>query len=189
MTSHNAALNLKPSLRRGADMSDPVTIGALAASALAMASEAMLKGAVGEAVKDAYGALKRTLGRWAKSDVDALRSDPESSGRQMVIAEAIDQRATAEDKVRIQALAEALVSALKSGGPVGLDIQRLESLGARFGEISVTDGVGVRIGEAIVHGVFEAGPISVGSDQKKNELQSGCRPSSRFNDRPPRRTR
>jgi hypothetical protein len=30
-------------------MADPITIGALAASALAMAGEAMLKGAVGEA--------------------------------------------------------------------------------------------------------------------------------------------
>ena len=35
-------------------MTDHVTIGAMVASALAMAAEAMLKGAVGEAVKDAY---------------------------------------------------------------------------------------------------------------------------------------
>jgi len=34
-------------------MADPVTIGVLTASALAMAGEAALKGAVGEAAKDA----------------------------------------------------------------------------------------------------------------------------------------
>ncbi len=148
-------------------MNDPVTIGTLAASALAMAGEATLKGAVGEAVKDAYGALKGALGRWANSDVEALQSDPGSSGRQMVIAEAVDRRATADDKAQIRVLAEALVSALTAGGPVGLDVQHLEALGAQFGEITVTDGVGVRIGEAQIHGVFETGPVKVGSEQKK----------------------
>ena len=42
-------------------MSDPVTIGALAASALAMAADAALKGAVGEAVKDGYKVLKEKI--------------------------------------------------------------------------------------------------------------------------------
>ena len=39
-------------------MVDPVTIGGLAASALAMAGEAALKGTVGEVAKDAYKTLK-----------------------------------------------------------------------------------------------------------------------------------
>ena len=37
-------------------MSDPVTIGVLAASVLAMAGEAVVKSSVGEVVKDAYAA-------------------------------------------------------------------------------------------------------------------------------------
>ena len=53
-------------------MADPVTIGVLTASALAMAGEAALKGAVGEAAKDAYKALKNRVARWAGSDVEAL---------------------------------------------------------------------------------------------------------------------
>jgi hypothetical protein len=39
-------------------MADPITIGVLTASALALAGEATLKGVVGEAAKDAYKALK-----------------------------------------------------------------------------------------------------------------------------------
>ena len=42
-------------------MVDAATIGALVSAVLGMASEAALKGAVGEAVKDAYKALKAKL--------------------------------------------------------------------------------------------------------------------------------
>jgi len=56
-------------------MSDPVTIGVLTASALAMAAEAVVKIAVGEAVKDAYKALKDKVAVWIGGDVEAL-SDP-----------------------------------------------------------------------------------------------------------------
>jgi hypothetical protein len=42
-------------------MTDPVTVGALVVGALSMAAEAALKGAVGEAVKDGYKALKEKV--------------------------------------------------------------------------------------------------------------------------------
>jgi hypothetical protein len=53
-------------------MTDPVTIGTLAASALAIAAEAVVKSSVGEVVKDAYAKLKDKLATWARGDVDAL---------------------------------------------------------------------------------------------------------------------
>jgi hypothetical protein len=45
-------------------MSDPVTIGTLAASVLAMAAEAVFKSSVGEVVKDAYKNLKERIEAW-----------------------------------------------------------------------------------------------------------------------------
>ncbi len=71
-------------------MGEPVTIGVLAASALAMAGEAALKGTVSEAVKDAYKALKERVAHWAGGDVEALEKSPTSAGRQAVVAEAIN---------------------------------------------------------------------------------------------------
>ncbi len=44
-------------------MTDPATMGALAASALAIGAEAVVKSGVGEAVKDAYKGLKDMISR------------------------------------------------------------------------------------------------------------------------------
>ena len=44
-------------------MFDPVTIGALAASALAIAAPEVVKSVVGQSVKDAYNALKDRCNR------------------------------------------------------------------------------------------------------------------------------
>ncbi len=46
-------------------MPDPVTAGALVAWALGLGGEAIVKGAVGEAVKDAYQALRAKISTWA----------------------------------------------------------------------------------------------------------------------------
>ena len=58
---------------------EPITIGAVVASALAMAGEAALKGVVGATVKDAYKALKEKVAGWASSDVEALEKTPASA--------------------------------------------------------------------------------------------------------------
>jgi hypothetical protein len=50
-------------------MPDPVTLGGLAALALSMTAESMLKGTVGEAAKEAYHALKNKIAQWAGGDV------------------------------------------------------------------------------------------------------------------------
>ena len=59
-------------------MLDPVTVGSLVAGALGMAADAALKGAVGEAVKDGYQALKEKVSHWALSMIalsDVVRSE------------------------------------------------------------------------------------------------------------------
>ena len=47
----------------------------------------------------------------------------------------------------------------RAGGPVGLDVSRLDALEIQLGAINVTEGTGVRIGEARVLGVFRTGDI------------------------------
>ena len=109
-------------------MVDPVTVGSLVAGALSMTAEAVLKGAVGEAVKDGYKALKEKVSHWASGEVTALEATPSSIGRQTVIAEIIDAQSE-EDRKSLRELAEALVAKLKECAPaIGLDIGRLTAL-------------------------------------------------------------
>ena len=92
-------------------MTDPVTVGSLAVGALSMAAEAVLKAAVGEAVKDAYKALKEKVSGWASGDV-GLEKTPDSPARQAIIAEIIDAQPE-EDQISVRDLTEALVAKLK----------------------------------------------------------------------------
>jgi hypothetical protein len=148
-------------------MPDPVTLGALVAAALSMAGEATLKGAVGEAVKDAYKALREKVSHWALSDVEALEQTPTSTTRQAVIAEIVDARPR-DDQEPLRALAETLVAAVKKHAPaMGLDIGRLTALEVDLGNITVTGGTGARIEEARVEGTFKTGDISVGDASVK----------------------
>jgi hypothetical protein len=143
-------------------MPDLVTLGALVAAALGMAAEAALKGAVGEVVKEAYHALKEKVSGWASDDVKALEELPTSTARQAVIAEIVDAQLK-DDREALRVLAETLVAALKKRAPAtGLDIGRLTALEVNLGSITVTEGVGARIEEVRVEGIFRTGDISVG---------------------------
>lgn len=150
-------------------MVDPVTavtVGSLVAGALSMTAEAVLKGAVGEAVKDGYKALKERVSHWASGEVTALEATPSSIGRQTVIAEIIDAQLE-EDRKSLRALAEALVAQLKECVPaIGLDIGCLTALEAQLGNLTVTSGIGARITEANV-GSFKTGDILVGDPSRK----------------------
>jgi hypothetical protein len=147
---------------------EPVTVGALVATALAMAAEAGLKGAVGEAVKDGYKALKTKVAAWAGSDVDALEKMPGSPARRSVVAEVVDAQPP-DEKDSARALAQQLIAALRgaAGGPIGLDISRLDALAVDLSAITVTEGTGARIGEVRVLGTFKTGPIDVGKPPGK----------------------
>jgi hypothetical protein len=148
-------------------VADPITIGAIVAGALRLGAEAVVKSAVGEAVKDAYGALKNKISEWAASDVAALERQPDSSARQAVIAEVVDSQSPA-DRELLRSLVQALTLELEKQAPkiVGLDIGRLKALQADLGNITVTEGVGAHIKEADV-GTFKTGDISVGSSPGK----------------------
>jgi hypothetical protein len=95
-------------------MVDPITTGALVASALSLGAKAV-EVATGEATKDAYKALKAKVTRWASSEVAALEKTPESGARQAVLAEIIDNRPK-EDQQAARELAEAVLKHLEGGG-------------------------------------------------------------------------
>jgi hypothetical protein len=147
-------------------MVDPVTVGGLVARALSIAAEEVLKGSVGEAVKDAYKTLKEKVSHWASGEVNAIETTPNSKGRQIVLAEIID-RQSEDDRNSLRALAEALVAELRENAPaIGLDIRRLNALEVELGNVTVTSGVGARMGEANI-GSLKTGDISVGDPSRK----------------------
>jgi hypothetical protein len=144
-----------------ASVADPVTIGMLVAGALSFGGEAV-KTAIGEAVKDAYKALKNKLTVWANNDLAELEKTPRSDTRKAVIAEIVNNLPM-EDQEKLRDLAQALTTKLKEAAPaIGLDIGQLNALGVELGKITVTEGVGTRIQEAHVAGTFRTGDISVG---------------------------
>jgi hypothetical protein len=95
---------------------DPVTIGALAATALGIVAQTALKGTIDAVVKDAYTALKEKIASWAGADVEALVTEPSSRARHAVIAEAIDARPEREQE-DVKALANRVFEALKQAPP------------------------------------------------------------------------
>jgi hypothetical protein len=145
-------------------MPEPLTIGALTATALAMAGEAGLKEAVSNVVKDAYKALKAKLSPEAQSKLDALEKAPSSKDRLSDLAEAVDR--SVSDQVALRHLSRQLVTALKADATVGLDIRRLEAVEVELGTVKVTEGVGARIDEAHVQGKFKIDRIEVGTPGK-----------------------
>jgi hypothetical protein len=150
-------------------MSDPATIGSIASIVLSIASEAALKGAVGEAVKDAYKALKEKISHCAAGDLEALERNPVSAPRRAVLAEVIDQLPET-DKISVQALATALAEALKktaTEGPIGFDVGRLEAARVQLGTLNVHEGVGFRAEEVKTAGDFELKELNVGKPPGK----------------------
>lgn len=145
---------------------DPV-IGNFVASALAMAGEAIVKGVAELGVNDAYSALKAEVARWASGDVAALESNPRSEARQAVIAETVAGLSDDEQK-ELFTLAQALSAKLKAvREKIGLDISRLAALELKIGNVTIEDGVGVRLQDATVSGGVTFGDVSVQSTRGK----------------------
>src|SRR6185437_9113760 len=147
-------------------MTDPVTIGTLAAAAIAMLSDALVKGFIGAGAKDAYEALKERIKRRSQSEIESLEKAPQSAARQASLARMIDAQLP-DEKALICTLVERLVLALQAERPVGLDIAQLDALNVKLGAVTVTCGTGVRIADARVMGTFETGDITVGRDAGK----------------------
>lgn len=143
-------------------------IGALAASGLSMASEAMLKGIVGEAVKDAYKALKEKIATWASGDVEALEKEPDSRGRQLTVAERIDKQSS-DDKLTVEVLATALMDVLEaniSNDPIGIEVGRIHAWRVHLGMIEVEQGKGIVAGEIVTSGEFTVDTLRVGKQAR-----------------------
>ena len=148
-------------------MADPISVGVFVSWALGLAGEAIIKGAAGEAVKDAYRALKTKVSLWAGGDVGELEKTPASKPRQAVIADIVDNLSQ-EDRSALHDLAQALSGKLREQAPmIGLDIGRLSAAEVDLGSITVTEGIGARIQEANVPGTFKTGDISVGPSPGK----------------------
>jgi hypothetical protein len=147
-------------------MVDPVTVGSLVAAALSMAAEAVVKGAAGEAVKDAYQALKEKVSHWASGEVTTLEAAPNSKGKQLAVAEIIDVQSE-DERNALRVLAETLIARLKEHAPIiGIDMSRVTELEAQFGNIKVTSGIGVRA-QDVQGGTLKTGDISVGDPSIK----------------------
>lgn len=146
-------------------MTDIATIGTLAASVMATATDAVIKGFATEAVKDSYKALKNRILGVAGTDTNALEANPQSKARQAVVAEIIDQQAN-DEKERLLYLMTALVQAIESAGdekPVGIDVNEIRALNLQIAEINVSNGAGIKAGSIITDGDFNIGKLNVGN--------------------------
>lgn len=144
-------------------MPDLITLGSLVAWVLATAGEAAVKGAVGEAAKNAYQALKEKMRLWAGDRLETLEKAP-AAAEQAVLAKEVDQR-PATEKEDIRTLATKLIEALENqqrSGPIGLDLGTLKAARVQLEAITVTEGTGAQIKEVDTPGDFTTGPITVG---------------------------
>lgn len=145
--------------------SELVTIGTLGALALSTAADAIIKGAVGEAVKDAYQALKKLLIQNAPADISALETAPNSAGRQAIVGEVIDALPLNE-RDEISALVNRLIAALEdegSRGTVGIDIGRLKAKTLTLDSLQVSSGIGLKASDIDVAEDMKIGPVTVGN--------------------------
>jgi hypothetical protein len=94
-------------------MTNGVTIGRLAALALAIAAEELGKGDLEEPTKDSYKSLKDKIAQWASGDVAALEGNPTSEARKAVVADVIE-RQSLDDQTSVRNLAAVLIKALEN---------------------------------------------------------------------------
>jgi hypothetical protein len=131
-------------------------VGALAAGAIAAAKDTAT-----QAIKDAYGGIRKYItDRYATVRLDELEKDPQSKGQRLVVQEKLEQ-AGAEDDPTLPGLAASFVETLKSQAPdaarlagvtledirAGIDIQirrigggtTARNLEARAGSVIIED--------------------------------------------------
>ncbi len=147
-------------------MSDPVTIGFLAAQALALAAPEVLKTTVSEATKDAYKKLKELVAHWAGAEVAALEAAPASKGKQLAVAELIDERPEDQREI-LRAAVEALQAHLNTDAPtIGLAIRTLIDSELKLRKVNVERGTGAAI-ETATRTRIEIDELSVGKPPGK----------------------
>jgi hypothetical protein len=127
---------------------DPVTVAV--ASAIAAGAATGLNETVAQAIRDAYGALKRLITRRGV-DVSAVENKPASEAKRDSLAEDLEEAGAGADP-ELRAAAQALLAALRehapqAGAAVGIDLKRVEGAALRIGTVESTgDGVKVEDG-------------------------------------------
>jgi hypothetical protein len=150
-------------------MSDPVTVGTLTVTALCLAGEAIVRGTVGELVKDAYAKLKSAVSTRAPNEIRSLEAQPTSESRRAKLVETLDALPECE-ATELVVPAQTLVDALQSNGenhPIGVDLTRLRAMNLRFNTIRVASGTGVIVRDACVQGDVTFDLLEVGGPQGK----------------------
>lgn len=134
-------------------------------AAFSLGAAALAKGALSEAGKDAYLALKKALAHVVSSgDVEKLEENPNSAARKGIVAEELDGAKKADDP-ELARLAEHLVEALKESGSVGsatgISLEDVEAVNVRLKRIT-SSGTGISIKRSKFEGDIEAEDVSAG---------------------------
>ena len=139
-------------------------------AALSFGAAAFTAGALNEAGKDAYEALKSAVMRiTSPGDIQKLEENPNSQSRQGVITEELEKANVSEDP-ELAALAEALLAALKetgkSTGAIGVSIEDVEAINVRLQRITAS-GTGASIKKSKLAGDIEISDIDAGATPGK----------------------
>lgn len=134
-------------------------------AALSLGAAAFLKGALNDAGKDAYQALKNAVLRTvSRSNVEKFEQNPDSENRQGVIAEELEAAGKMEDS-ELARLAQALLAVLKdaggTAGATGVSLEEVEAVNVRLQRITAS-GTGVSIKKSKLTGDIEASDVSAG---------------------------
>jgi hypothetical protein len=140
-------------------MAEPFTIGAAVAWALSTVAEAVLKTLIGEAVKDAYQALKQKLLPSAELAVKLVEDEPSSEPRQLVLAEIVNKLPVEHQEI-LKELASKLIDACRQDSHAfGVLIERSKTKNIDFANFVVNEGIGARISESQTDNVTARGFI------------------------------
>jgi hypothetical protein len=126
----------------------------------------LANGALGEAGKDTYTALKNALLPFVTPRrIEDLEGKPDSKGRQAVVAEELAEAGRAEDP-ELASLAQALIAELRrevqARGPVGVEIGQLEAAEVQLGRIAARAGTGLKADKVKTRGSFRINEIKTG---------------------------
>jgi hypothetical protein len=142
---------------------DPVSI---AAAAVAIGTQEVIKTGVAEVVKDAYSALKRFISEHYKGiDPSAVESKPASESKRASLAEDLKD-AGADSDTELLALAKALIEAVRAetpqaGEPIGVNLEEIEAQAVRIQNVW-SSGSGVQVRGAKVSGAIDISNVTAG---------------------------
>jgi hypothetical protein len=141
---------------------DPITVAI--ASAIAAGATTGLNETVAQAIKDAYGALKRLITKKGV-DVSDVERKPDSPAKRDSLAEDLKDKDAGTD-AELLAATEALIAALREHAPeaaaaVGFQLDGVQAAGLQVGDVEAT-GDGVVVKNSSFGGEMTFGDIRAG---------------------------